>query len=539
MPIYQSCVDQNLTVGNIAALFDNNKEWPGVIITANDNFMGMLSRQRCFEVLGRPFGIEIFSKKTILEFYRSYGCANLLLDADTSIQDAVKSALNRERSMLYDPIIVRIGTNQYGLVNMHVLLLAQCDLLENLYTEMQQLSVRDPLTNLNNRRGFFEAAEPEIVSSQTNHTDLSALMIDIDNFKITNDVYGHFVGDQVLRAVADECQKALRQTDLLGRFGGEEFIALLPNTPIDTAAVIAERLRQKIENLVVYVNGFEVSVTISLGVCHFKDAHRSLDNLLTLADQAMYGAKAAGRNQVMVWDHNLAYMMRKEIGKKELPENYTGIWAKNFRIDAARIYDETIEGWAKALEMRDKETEGHAQRVVNMTLELARRTGFNDMDLVEIRRGALLHDIGKIAIPDPILFKPGPLTDEEWEVMRKHPIYAFELLSPITYLQKSMDIPYCHHEHWDGTGYPRGLRGEEIPLTARIFTIVDVWDALCTQRCYRDAWKPEDVRNFIVEQSGKLLDPNITPVFLKMLDESSDSIEKNLLDVAFSNQIPQ
>lgn len=277
--------------------------------------------------------------------------------------------------------------------------------------------------------------------------------------------------------------------------------------------MVAERLRIKVENLVVYTNGCQVSVTISIGVCHIKDAHSSLDTLLTQADQAMYAAKVEGKNRILVWDLELAHRVRKEQSGAASPG---GNWLWHARMDAARIYDETIEGWAKALELRDKEIKGHAQRVTSMTIELARRVGVEEKDLVDIRRGAKLHDIGKIAVPDNILFKPGPLTDEEWEVMRKHPMYAFELLSPITYLQKCVDIPYCHHEHWDGNGYPRGLVGKEIPLAARIFTIIDVWDALSTDRCYRAAWQPEAVKKYISEQSGKLFDPEIVNIFLEM-----------------------
>jgi len=181
-------------------------------------------------------------------------------------------------------------------------------------------------------------------------------------------------------------------------------------------------------------------------------------------------------------------------------------------------YDETIEGWARALELHDHETEGHSRRVTEATLALARRVGVPDHDLVHMRRGALLHDIGKIGIPDAILNKPGPLTPEEWGIMRMHPVYAYNLLAPIEYLHPAIDIPYCHHEKWDGSGYPRGLRGQEIPLAARIFAIVDVWDALSHDRPYRRAWPREKVLHYLREQSGSHFDPDILPIFLLMLE---------------------
>jgi putative nucleotidyltransferase with HDIG domain len=182
-------------------------------------------------------------------------------------------------------------------------------------------------------------------------------------------------------------------------------------------------------------------------------------------------------------------------------------------------YDATIEGWARALELRDAETEGHTRRVTEMTVKLTRRMGFSDRELVHIRRGAILHDIGKMAIPDNILLKPGPLTDEEWVIMRQHTIYAHRMLSPIAFLRPAMDIPYYHHEKWDGSGYPVGLAGEAIPLAARIFAIVDVWDALSFDRPYRKACSRDYVLSYVREQSGTHFDPHVVQVFLDMMRE--------------------
>ncbi|MFZ5808898.1 MAG: HD domain-containing phosphohydrolase [Chloroflexota bacterium] len=190
-------------------------------------------------------------------------------------------------------------------------------------------------------------------------------------------------------------------------------------------------------------------------------------------------------------------------------------------LELTLAYDTTLEGWAKALELRDKETEGHSKNVTRKTVELARRLGIPKEQWVNIRRGALLHDIGKMGIPDHILFKPGPLSDEEWKIMRLHPTYAYELLSPITFLRPALDIPYCHHERWDGSGYPRGLKGEEIPLSARIFAVVDVWDALQSNRPYRAAWPLPAIRQYLQEQAGIQFDPAVVEAFLRLLDEES------------------
>lgn len=182
--------------------------------------------------------------------------------------------------------------------------------------------------------------------------------------------------------------------------------------------------------------------------------------------------------------------------------------------ELSRAYDATLQGWSLVLELRDQETQGHTMRVTELTEALARKIGVPDEAMPHIHRGALLHDIGKMGIPDTILKKPGPLTEQEWEIMRKHPEYARRFLAHIDYLAPALDIPYCHHEKWDGSGYPQGLVGEEIPLAARIFAVVDVFDALTSDRPYRRAWETQDALEYISEQAGKYFDPKIPPIFL-------------------------
>ena len=185
-----------------------------------------------------------------------------------------------------------------------------------------------------------------------------------------------------------------------------------------------------------------------------------------------------------------------------------------------KAYQATLEGWVRALDLRDKETEGHTQRVTILTYRLARSMGVSDDMLVHMTRGALLHDIGKMAIPDGILLKPGQLTDEERKLIQKHPIYAYEMLSPIDFLVPALDIPYCHHERWDGTGYPRGLKQDEIPFAARIFPVIDVWDALTSDRPYRKAMPHNEVRQIIQADSGKHFDPHVVEAFMDLEDLS-------------------
>ncbi|MGB9860385.1 MAG: HD-GYP domain-containing protein, partial [Moorellaceae bacterium] len=188
---------------------------------------------------------------------------------------------------------------------------------------------------------------------------------------------------------------------------------------------------------------------------------------------------------------------------------------RNSHKELSQAYDATIEALVYAVDLRDKETEGHSRRVADLTVALGRMLGIKEEGLVHIRRGALLHDIGKLGVPDSILHKPGPLSEEEWVLMRRHPIYAYEMLWPIAHLRPALDIPYCHHEKWDGTGYPRGLKGEEIPLAARLFAIVDVWDALRSERPYRPPWPREKALAYIREQAGKHFDPELVKLFLR------------------------
>lgn len=191
---------------------------------------------------------------------------------------------------------------------------------------------------------------------------------------------------------------------------------------------------------------------------------------------------------------------------------------KRLTNDLLVAYDSTLQGWSNALELREQETAEHSRRVVELTLEIARALGVEENELANIERGALLHDIGKMGIPDSILLKPGPLTDEEWVIMKKHPVYAYNLLSRIDFLKQAIDIPYSHHERWDGSGYPQGLSGENIPLAARIFAVVDIWDALGSDRPYRPAWKRNDIMKYIQDISGKHLDPKIVSVFFNIIE---------------------
>jgi HD-GYP domain-containing protein (c-di-GMP phosphodiesterase class II) len=219
------------------------------------------------------------------------------------------------------------------------------------------------------------------------------------------------------------------------------------------------------------------------------------------------------------WENFLEAVAGQAAIAIENAELFEGLQRSNLELSAA--YNATIEGWSKALDLRDKETEGHTKRVVDLTCELARSIGVEEKEIIHITRGALLHDIGKMGIPDNILNKTGPLSDEEWGLMRKHPEYAYEMLSPIAYLRPALDIPHYHHERWDGSGYPEGLKGEQIPLSARIFAVVDVWDALRSNRPYRKAWSDEQALAYIIEHKDTHFDPKVVDIFMSLPNKTA------------------
>lgn len=196
---------------------------------------------------------------------------------------------------------------------------------------------------------------------------------------------------------------------------------------------------------------------------------------------------------------------------------------KESQDELTKNYDLTLAAWARVLEYRDKETEGHSRRLVELSTQLARAIGLSEEEIVQLRRGALLHDIGKLAIPDDILLKPGALNEEERRLLQQHPIYAKEMLTDVSFLQPCLDVAYSHHEHWDGHGYPEGLKGDGIPIKARIFTVVDQWDALSSDRPYRKAWHRDQVVAYFHENSGKIYDPHIVEVFLSLIQQEATS----------------
>ncbi len=395
--------------------------------------------------------------------------------------------------------------------------------IERQNTVLESLATTDGLTGLKNHRALQERLHEEFSHARRCGSPLSVIMIDVDKFKVYNDTYGHPAGDLILRTVADVLRSTTRGCDILARYGGEEFAVLLPNVAQWESKIVAERFRSAIEK----TSWPASSITISLGVDTLDANTVNANSLLTAADTALYRSKNRGRN----CSTHAADAAAIESLDMAAAKWYDDILQKHHSIEPEFIesspeevremlyqaYETTVLSWSQILIHKEKESELHIKRVTDLLMKMMLHIGYNEEQLMFARWGGLLHDIGKIAIPDKILHKSSPLTDEEWTIMRQHTSVAHELISPIRFLGPAVDIPYCHHEKWDGTGYPRGLKGEEIPELARLFAVLDVYDALSNDRPNRSAWPQHQVIDYIQQQSGSHFEPRAVDAFLSMI----------------------
>jgi diguanylate cyclase (GGDEF)-like protein/putative nucleotidyltransferase with HDIG domain len=397
--------------------------------------------------------------------------------------------------------------------------------LERTNIRLEALATTDGLTGLKNHRSFQDRLREEFERAQRYGAGLSVMLLDVDKFKAYNDKFGHPAGDVVLKQVAGILRATARTTDIVARYGGEEFVVILPETDTEDARAVAERYRQAIES----ASWPQREVTASFGVASLAPAIASASELVAEADVALYRSKQRGRNCVThavdynglpLWSRE-APLWYEELFQQLLASQTETLQSasQHIRETLTRAFEQTIEGWSLMLDMRDQATQGHSKRVATLTERLARSVGLNESEVLYIRWGALLHDIGKVAVPDHILQKPGPLTAAEMRIVQQHPVLGYQMLAPIIFLQSAVDIPYCHHERWDGTGYPQGLKEDEIPLAARLFAVVDVYDALRSGRPYRKPWSEARVLQYLTSGAGTLFDPRAVDAFMTLLQE--------------------
>ena len=362
----------------------------------------------------------------------------------------------------------------------------------------------DPLTGLQNRRGFEESFGAEVERAKREGRSLTVLLGDLDHFKSLNDKMGHPAGDAALVRVGQLLLAALRRPDPVARTGGEEFALILPGAAGDVAWGIAERVRASVEEV---FQGDPVPLTISLGLAQFPQNGNTADNLLDAADQALYAAKRLGRNRSVIFSEEIAPLVRE-------------------RAASADTQLATLLGLAEALDLRDSGTTDHCRTVGRYCSLIAEQLGFAPGRIKRVETAGILHDVGKVGLPDEILRKPGELTEEEWCPLRRHPEIGGRILSADEAFADIRDWIVAHHERIDGEGYPRGLSGEEIPLEARIIAVADAYEAMTSDRVYRAAVAPQAARGELLACAGSQFDPMVVAAFIAALRDQDQRTQR-------------
>lgn len=390
-----------------------------------------------------------------------------------------------------------------------------------LYSYVQRQATTDGLTGLFNHRTAQEKLAEQLRVAERYQRKLSLIMLDVDHFKAINDNHGHQAGDAVLKSVAKLIRNACRDVDIPARYGGEEFLLILPEVNQEGAAVLAERIRTRLEDEKIRYEDLEISVTASFGIASFPDDSKNQDQLIELADRALYMSKRMGRNQVHIArDLLFQKYIPKETKKASTSTQSAEATAQELEAaeeHASEVVD-MIKSLATSLYSRSEYNKVHHLETTRFAELLAKVYGLAEPEIEQVRVATLLHDVGLLSVSDEIINKQQPLTEEEFAILKKHPEMGADLLRPVKALKDVCDILEYHHEFWDGTGYPRGLKGEEIPLAARIVAIVDAYHAMISDRPYRKALSEADAVNILKNGAGKQFDPFLVDMFVAVLD---------------------
>ncbi|NLT94446.1 MAG: diguanylate cyclase, partial [Clostridia bacterium] len=366
--------------------------------------------------------------------------------------------------------------------------------------ELERMASHDSLTDILNHRSFQNILDEKIIEAKEKGYSLSLLLLDLDYFKVYNDSLGHQKGDMALKTVANIIKKFTEDIGYCARYGGEEFVIILPGTEIENAKELAERIRKAIENT--EFNGMEVlpkgRLTVSIGIAQYPNQADSKEKLIQKADEALYRAKFVSKNKVEVY-YSVFDDLNLELKEKE------------------KELLNSIRTLTMVINAKDRYTFGHSERTMELSKNFAKSLNLDDRTTKDLIYGSLLHDIGKIEIPREVLNKPAKLSKAEWNLFRNHPQWGADIIRPIKSLQGSLEIILHHHENYDGSGYPKGLKGEEIPFGARILRIVDSFDALITNRPYKEAMSKEQALEELKRFSGSYYDPYLLNKFCEIV----------------------
>jgi diguanylate cyclase (GGDEF)-like protein len=384
-------------------------------------------------------------------------------------------------------------------------------------TRLEALATTDLLTELPNHRALLWMITQELERTQRYASSCSLLFLDLDHFKALNDGYGHAAGDIALRELGGVLISTIRRKDIAGRWGGEEFVIILPETTTEEAVKIAENVRKAVSFHSFGISG-GLHLTCSIGVACSPDHGDDLDTLITNADQAMYGAKHLGRNQVrMVRDPAVIALLAGETDDEGREES------------ALRG---TVEALVTLVEERDRSLGHHSQHVADLVYQLALSFGMPQEQAEGVAQAGHLHDVGKIAIPDAILLKPGPLTEDEWTLMRRHSVVGAEVISHIPSVRPLVPVILAHHEWWDGCGYPNHLQGEQIPFAARLISVVDAYSVMITDRPYQQAYSPAAAVQELRRCAGTQFDPQVVEALILLLERMQAQSHQEAVTIA-------
>ncbi|MDD5291663.1 MAG: PAS domain S-box protein [Candidatus Omnitrophica bacterium] len=385
--------------------------------------------------------------------------------------------------------------------------------------KLESLALKDTLTELYNKRYILERLNSEFERAKRSFSPLSLLQIDLDYFKSINDTYGYDFGDKVLIQVAKLLRSELRANDVIARWAGEEFMIILPEIDRENAILVSKKLIRVLEHKGFGDEKNVVNLKCSIGVVSYpEDPLFNPKEMIEAVEKSVFKVKTSGGDGVgsyihgFMKDEDKTAISEKDRLLKALKEKMSF-----FAVKGEDSILEAVYSLSKSLELKDHTTRQHSEKTVHYAVKLAQKFDLSEREVENVRRAAVLHDIGKIGIPDKILLKKGPLTKAEFEIVKQHPKIAADIMSVVEFLSESTPFVLHHHEKYDGTGYPDGLKGEEIPLGARIVSIVDVYEALTENRPYRKAFSKEEAIKIIQDSSGTQFDPKIAEAFLELI----------------------